>query len=314
MRQFILLTSKHPCINLKNHYALKYFSDNYKTVQCDVSQLETFFNANNSSDTLIVFYTESILNSDFEAQMASLLSDTLFLFKFVYFSFDYWNLNNPMFAAKNHMVISFACPKKLSFYRNSDYTQYAHNIITYNIWCCYKESILPFNESPELKLAISGNIHRRVYPERYILHKIKSRYIHHLHYDTSPTAEHYGTRLNRYFAGFASCVHMTPDKHIKDPNKRTYYRSHTILQKTFEILGAGALLVMPDTEKNALEEIGLIHDVHCYLISMDNILRDIRHIFTNVAKYTSIRKYGQEFAKLHFNEDIKIREIRNFIE
>ena len=93
-----------------------------------------------------------------------------------------------------------------------------------------------------------------------------------------------------------------------------FHNTHTLLQKTFEILAVGSLIVIPQTEKQILEDIGLIHNQNCYLIDKENVLLSIEDIFNNVEKYNKVRKAGQEFAKLNFREDRTIQEIRNLIE
>lgn len=310
MPRFLLTTDK-PCDNPKVHYLLRYFSKEYKTILCNENQIEPFFNKNNNTDTLIVFYSETVHNNCFKRRLYNILSrDCPFLFKFVYFSFDFWELTNPMFYAKNHKVVSSADVSKLSFFRGGDYSQYVHNIIPYNVWCCYDSSFRDFNPCPYLKLAISGAIVKKIYPERYILTQLKSVHIKHIIYDTT-VSSNYSTILNSYFAGFSSCVHIGNTR----LNRRgVMYNTHVLLQKTFEILAAGALLVMPQTEQLILEEIGLFHDINCYLIDMTNIEPSLEYIFTNIEKYNKIRKVGYEFAKLNLKEDRKIQEIRNLIE
>jgi hypothetical protein len=305
----LLLTPGKPCLNPKVHYLLKYFSNNYKTVKCSENQIESVLNKNNNSNTLIVFYTESNENNKFKRRLCDILSNNCnFLFTFVYFSFDYWYLKNPMFCAKNHKIVSFADSNKLSFFRGGDYSQYAHNIIPYNLWCCYNSSFREFNLFPQLKLAVSGEIHKKIYPERFTLKHINSEHIAHIIYDRT-VSSNYSTKLNQYFAGFSSCVHIGSLKH-----RCKFFNTHTLLQKTFEILAVGALLVMPQTEKQILEDIGLVHDTNCYLIDMKNVLLSLKHIFNNVEKYNKVRKAGHEFAKLNFKEDRKIQEIRDLIE
>lgn len=301
----VLIDTGKQCINIKAHYWLRYFRENYTVVPCSKETIKTVLDENNSEETVIVYYTESRDNAEFNAVLWKLLSTTpTFLFKFIYFGFDFWYKDIMLFAA-NYTVVSFANTQKLSVFQRRDCAAYAPNTVPYNLWCCYNGSFIPFNETPIMKLVVSGVTVQKYYPDRHAVCAAKNMYgindIAHLRYEKNINASgnFYNRELNKYFAGFSSGVY------IRGAN------AQVLLLKTFEILAAGALLVMPLSEKPLLESIGLFHNKHCYLIDMSRpkIKGQLAHIFRNKVFYTQVRKNGTEFARVHLSENNKMAEL-----
>ena len=301
----VLIDTGKQCINIKAHYWLKYFRENYTVVECSKETIKDILDEHNNEETVIVYYTESRDNAKFNAVLWKLLSASpTFLFKFIYFGFDFW-YNDIMLRATNYTSVSFADTRKISVFQRRNFTEYAPNTVPHNLWCCYDGSFIPFNEAPIMKLVVSGVTTREHYPERYELFVAKNKYaindIVNYPYEKNINASGnlYNTVLNKYFAGFSSGVYIGG------------INTHVLLLKTFEILGAGALLVMPLASKPLLESIGLYHNKHCYLIDMSQskIKQQIGHIFKNVPFYTQVRRNGTDFAKRHLTENHKMVEL-----
>ena len=240
--------------------------------------------------------------------------------KIVFFPIDFWYfgwIKNPklkhlqnIFKAKNYKVFCFCYNlEQLNKYHDFNYNEYKNNIIFENLWCCYKGSFIKYNENPIEKLLICGRISNVCYPERYILSQLKKKNhkIEIYEYNNNDYKNYnFSKKLNNYLCCFSSSIYVQTRKNKK------YINTNIILQKTFEILGSGSLLVCPKKEELYLKNIGLIHNKNCYLIDFtNNITQQIEYIFKNKEKYNKIRKEGQIFAKENFNQDIKFKNIIN---
>ena len=109
----------------------------------------------------------------------------------------------------------------------------------------------------------------------------------------------YNLKLNEYIACFSSSV---------------YTNLNVILLKTYEILAAGSLLVMPITEEIYLQKIGLYNMQNCYLIDFTkDIQQQINNIFAKINTTNKIRLNGYYYAKSNFTSFNKFIEINKII-
>lgn len=321
--KYFYIKFKNPIeINIKTHpiynnYISKYFTYipvderkwfNYKHV-CDV--LESY----NKNNNVIILYQHRRVCMIRNNVIKYLHSKNNVKFKFYLFTFDFWHkepLNQLQFRPKNYKVLTFASDtNQLDTYIPVKHNQWKNNFIFKNIWCVYNESILKFNENPDKKILISGGLNPKHYKERYILSKLSHKNIIVRNRTLSDLTSNdliYNKVLNSFFACFSSSVYFWNTKNIVT-------NSNIILLKTFEILGAGSLLVMPLHEEKNISKIGLINMKNCYLIDFKKELTSqINYIFNNIDIFTQIRKAGHIYGREVLNETKMIREIKQIIE
>ena len=261
-------------------------------------------------NNIIVLYQHKSMSS-FKNNLTLYLNNKINVkFKFYLFTFDFWHLaSKKNFEPINYKVITFAKNvEQLDFYlKQKGHKKWENNYIFKNFWCSYNESILDINLNPINKLLISGAT-KINYLEREILHNMRNtnKYIISLGLNSNDikTRDYtYNKRLNSYIACFSSSVYFGN------------INTHTILLKTFEILGSGSLLVMPLKEEKYIQEIGLVNMNNCYLIDFSKDLNlQIDFIFDNLSLFNKIRKKGQEQCIKNLNEDKMINEIKQIIE
>lgn len=323
--------------NPKGHPILfKYFLNKYEVFYLSSNELSNFLNINNKENINLIYYhvgMEYKTDNNYNNIFINFIKNNNLKINILIFTCDFWihkykNSKYPsnlhvkkydkfifdIFDLNNIKIITFCNNKEqLEFYHQKKYNN--NNIIFNNIWCCYDESFIDFNVKPIFKLLISGVTASNFYPERFILSKISKKYnkIKLLSYnenDIKTLNNNYNKTLNKYFACFNSNVYV-PTKNIKD-NK--HYNTNILLLKTFEIIASGSLLVMPKSSEKILNNIGLYHNINCYLINFDeNIIPQIENIFNNIEKYNNVRKKAQELAKEKFTFDIKLKEIKKII-
>jgi hypothetical protein len=295
--------------NIKTSPILKYFICNFKPIYINnIYNICTILNKYNYKNNTIVFYQHKSIDT-----FKKIITDYINInkdikFKFYLFTFDYWHLPSlNYFKPINYKIICFANNLiELNRGFNSNFKKYENNIIFKNYWCCYKESIININKKCINKLLISGAQNSINYPERYKLRILKNNNIVIINRNKNHciSSEYiYNNILNSYFACFSSSVWIK--------GKST----HIILLKTFEILGSGALLVLPKNEEEYIKKIGLINMKNCYLIDFyKNLNEQINYIFDNINLFNEIRINGQQHAKKFLNEDKMIKEILNIIQ
>lgn len=298
-------------IHFKKHYCIKYLT---------FEETINFINTNNNNKIKIIFYFQNFPN--FSNKILNFINNNIIKCSIFIFTFDFW-VRGPddfhkfildVFKTNNYKVFTFAENiKQLNYYHNFDYNLYENNIIFNNIWCCYKSSFIEFNKNPFLKIFLSGAISNS-YPERKKIiqynNVIKYEYNkNHIKNDN----DDYNKELNKYIACFSSSVYVISLSSNKLEN------THTILQKTFEILSSGSLLVLPFIEEPYINKIGLFHNINCFLINFNNTKQDIQdqiNYITNInnkKNIDNIRLNGQKYAKNNFNSELKFIEINNII-
>lgn len=291
--------------NYIRHFTPIYFTDD------SILHISNILEKYDENNNIIVFYQHKSA-SGFKNNLTKYLNNKNSVkFKFYLFTFDYWRSSyQSHFEPINYKVITFAKNiEQLTIFLKKSYIKWEKNFIFKNYWCCYNESILDINLTPLNKLFISGNS-CGAYPERKKLHK-KSKTNQHLIssngiIDTDIESEEfiYNKRLNLYFACFSSSIYT-----------RDNINTHAILLKTFEILGSGALLVMPMSEQKYILDIGLVNMINCYLIDFSkNLDSQIDFIFRNIDLFNTIRKKGHTHAINNLNEYKMINEIKDILE
>ena len=324
---YYIKTGKCEFYNQKVHDIYNNYITKFTPVEIDLNNLEETLNKLNNSNSTLIFYSENGEGNELiTIKMLDYIKSKTILFKLYLFVFDFWihqkkiplmilkdEVMINIFKADKFKVICFANSlEQLNLFHGYDYSLYKHNIIFNNIWSCYNSSFCNFNKNPIYKLLISGSRAMPYYNERETMAKCKNNYIQvydkNLN-DLTSGNNHYNVMLNSHFACFSSSVHVMP----KD--KKPFINTHIILLKTFEILAAGSLLVMPVTEQEYINRIGLVHLKNCYLINISKDLDvQINYIFTNIDLFDKIRFEGLNLAKQHLNSSKKIDEMKKIIE
>lgn len=305
-------------VNVKSHDIANVHLRKFCTfVYLDLSEIDSFIEHNNNYNTTIIYYfcyapqiTNKLLQS---IKKIKQMEANVIIFTFDYWAFDKEteNIYKNLFQASNYKIITFAKNiDRLNYLYGCDFSKYSHNIIFNSIWCCYEKSFCVYNENPDKKLLLIGAISKH-YPERKVLHTSKNKNITVLKYNVNElkvTSTSFNMSLNKYFACFTSSVYISPR------NSNVLFNTHNIMLKTFEILASGSLLVMPETEKNELELIGLIHMENCYLIDFTkNVDEQINYIFQNIDIFENIRHNGYNFSN-SFTSINKFNELNSILQ
>jgi hypothetical protein len=315
---YVILEKNYKIYNPKIHDLLNiYFNQYYIIKYLNKDDAITFINNNSKNNIKIIFYFQNMPN--FGNNLLEFIKNKIDLkCNIFFFTFDFW-IRNPsefkffitnIYKASNYKVFSFAYNlEQINHFHNINYDLYKNNIIFNNIWCSYESSFLDFNKIPINKLFISGAITSN-YPERQQISTFNNIIIYsYNNSDVKNNTDNYNIELNKYIACFSSSVYITS----LTTNK--YENTHTILQKNFEILASGSLLVVPLDEEKYLNDIGLYHKENCYLIDFNkNIQEQINYIFNNLEIINKIRFNGYTYSKDKFNSYLKFIEINNIIQ
>lgn len=331
MNNFILVSSKYEQCNIKSHDIINIHLPKYcNTVYVNSNEAINFIiNNNNKNNNIILyhhFYVQSVNEHDFHVDIIKFLhSFENILSNIVIFAFDWWRESSfrerprrehteLIFKAKNYKVIvNSQNLEQLNNFHNINYDEYKDNIIFNKFWSCYNLSNLEFNYAPINKLLLSGDTCGR-YPERVYLRKILSicNLIDGLPRTINQDSKNnnYNKNLNKYIACFSSSVYVYNFSTNKLEN------TNLILLKTYEILAAGSLLVMPISEKEYVKEIGLIDNLNCCFINFNeneqDVIEQINNIL-NLENINEIRKNGQKLAIEQLNSSNKFDELKKFL-
>jgi hypothetical protein len=335
MRYYVFFCKGYHNILEKCHDLVSYHfprAENF-TIKKDieVSWVLDFIERNKANkDVAIIFYSQQRLPYEIEIlDKLSQYDPKTFRLKIFFFTFDFWIHRNSrpndftkyvtiyntalrkLFQAKNHYVFTFCRSlSELNKFRGVDYSPYANRILfNTNVWCVYRQAIVPFNEHPEPKIFVSGCIHNVYYPERFLLRKKAIKDTDIILSVKNPSQRYnddfYTQELNKYLCAFASSVHFICAATKKVAN------THIILQKVFEILASGSLLLCPKTEEPYLNEIGLVDGVNMKIVDMnsfDVVKAEILHP-ANRKIIDGIRLAGYKLAQEKFTSEKKFQEI-----
>lgn len=315
---FVLLEQNYSIYNPKIHDLLNiYFTNHYSIKYVSKNEAITFIESNNNNNIKIIFYFQNMPN--FGNDVLDFINKKKNIFSKIFiFTFDFW-VRPPddfskfilnIFKAKNYKVFTFAENiKQLNHYHNKNYNVYQNNIFFNNIWCSYNSSFIEMNKNPLMKLFISGAITEN-YPQRQEIIKYKNivKYEYNKN-DIINNNEHYNKELNKYIASFSSSVY------VKSLTTNKLENTHVLLQKIFEILFSGSLLVVPKIEEPYLNKYKLYHYKNCFFIDFNsNVQEQINYILNNKNLIDKIRLNGQEHAKNNLNSYSKFIEINNIIQ
>ena len=315
---------RDPGFNPKTAPILKRYLSKYIPIDIDERQCTTpasigqILEPYNNVGNVIVLYQHRS-QTPFKFALVEYLNEKPRDSKFFLFTYDFWRPSyRALFRPKHFKVFTFARDvPQLDALLHEPHTQWADNFVFGNLHCCYNESFLEVNRAPIHNLLVSGAISERHYPERLLLHQRSqtNKNICSLEGPTGgafprpdevvSTEFTYNRRLNSYFACFSSGVSENgPGTNMG-----------CVLLKTFEILGAGSLLVMPLHEEKHVASLGLKHMVNCYLLDFrDDLDSQVNAIFENIPLFDRVRRDGQAHARECLNEQTKIAEVRAIIE
>lgn len=315
------ITIKEKIFNKKSHTILNYFDKyNYKKKILNSIESINFLNDNKDKKYKVIFYehTGTAINY-FNPIIKYLRTLENINIDIYFFIFDWWHYGTSeyIYYPKNYKIIFNITSSTFikDNYGMDNINNFLDNISFFNFWCCYNSSFVEFNNNPIDKLIISGDTNKGYYPERNKLKEMAyikcfSESIYHYSYNHSDKeilSNNYNYTLNKYFASFASSVHIL---NIKE--KRV--NSKIFLLKFFEILASGSLLVCPKSMENELNKIGLINNKNCYLIDIEqnqkDIYKEIEYIFNNKEFYNEIRYNGYILAKKTFSEENIFKEFK----
>lgn len=326
LNNYLLISSEYEQCNVKSHDIVNIYLQKY----CDLIYVNSqeaikFIKNNNKKENNIIlyhhFYVNNVFEHDFHVDIIKFLhkSDNI-LSNIVIFAFDWWRElptrerprrehTDLIFKAKNYKVIVNAKNlEQLNYFHNINYNEYKENIFFNKFWSCYNTSFVEYNNLPIKKLLVSGDTCGR-YPERiYLKNLLLSCDL----IDVLPRTinkdsinNNYNLNLNKYIACFSSSAHVYNFSTNKHEN------INIILLKTYEILAAGSLLVMPYTEKEYVKEIGLIENLNCCFINFEkNVIEQINDIL-NLININQIRKNGQKLANEKLTSYYKFCELKH---
>jgi hypothetical protein len=202
--------------------------------------------------------------------------------------------------------------KTLGLFLNKNLEEYKKNIISWDMHNCYNNCFVKLNNNPINKILVSGAISDCCYPERSKLMNFNNVCMKERSNDAWTNEKAYSEYLNKYICCFSS------SNYLYNMTTGNYERSGIILLKTYEILGSGALLLSPLTEKDRLATIGLIEDVHCMFVDMSDdvkIQEKIDFILDekNRELIDTIRKNGQNHGRNNLNSRAKYRILKRLI-
>ena len=202
--------------------------------------------------------------------------------------------------------------KTLGFFLNKNLEEYKKNIISWDIHNCYDNCFVKLNNNPINKILVSGAISDYCYPERSKLLNFNNVCLKERGDDVWTNEKSYSNYLNQYICCFATSVYP----YNMTTGNCEY--SGLILLKTYEILGSGALLLSPLTEKDRLAKIGLIEDVNCMFIDMsdDNKIQEKIDFILDIKNrefIDNIRKKGQNHGINNLNSRKKYKMLKRLI-
>lgn len=317
---YVIHEKGYKIYNQKIHDLINIHFKEFRNLTLTLLETKDFIINNNTCDVKIIFYYHSAPN--FGHDILKFIRSYDIKCQIYIFSFDWWIRTTEywddhrryiveIFKADKYKIITFADNiKQLNAFHNYDYTPYQSNIIFNNIWSSYNSSIMRFNNEPLNQVLLSGSL-SRAYPERQKIKNINNVYYHvKTEAEINSNIDTYNQTLNKYLACFTSSVYVP---HLSTGQLRN---TNLILQKVFEILASGALLLYPLKEEEYIKSIGLINGQNCYLIDFSqNIQEQINKVLdpTHRKNIDNIRYNGYIHATTHLTSERKFKEIKEII-
>lgn len=149
---------------------------------------------------------------------------------------------------------------------------------------------IKFNENPLRKVFTSGAMNKNIYPFRYyIQNNINLR-------KNIDILKHPGYKKKSH-----NCIHKNYYKKLNDyiccfVDASAY---KYVLLKVYEICSVGSLLLVCDSIKDELNELGFINNINCILCNKNNIQEKIEYILdiNNNDEIINIRKMGMKLVR-----------------
>jgi hypothetical protein len=326
---YVIIEKNYQIYNVKIHDLLNiHFKQlsNYK--EFFLHEALTFIQTNINSNIKIILYFHNLTH--FSKEIIKYLNTLSNIKCDIYlFTFDWWirprSLNTEfianIFKTTTYKVITFANDiNQLNYFHNYNYEIYINNIIYCNIWSCYNSSICIFNKTPFNKILLSGSKSGKSYPERNKIYTMNN-VVYHIKQISEINQTHchnindYSKKLNEYLCCFTSSVSVLNLSESYNNNK-IYINTHTILQKVFEILASGSLLLYPLHEAEYIKKIGLYHNKNCYLLDFNkNLQSQINKLLSKKfhKKVNKIRYNGYIHATTNLTSINKFNELHNII-
>lgn len=314
---FVLNEKNYVLYNSKAHDMLHIHFKEFSNLYLNTNESINFIKNHNNSDTKILFYFHNL--TQFGITILEFIKTAIIRCDIVIFTFDWWirypkyhiDFITTIFKADRYKVVTFANNiNQLNEFHGTDYNLYSDNIVFINLWCCYNTSICKFNKKPIDKILLSGSLFD-YYPERQKIKPLENVCIY--KYNSMDINEknikgpnNYSSVLNNYLCCFTSSI---TSYNVSQNSGCT----HLILLKVFEILASGSLLIYPLSEKKYINNIGLFHNINCYLIDFSkNLQTQIDEILdpANRVKIDSIRYKGFKHGILNLNSNIKFKELK----
>jgi hypothetical protein len=313
-KNIICIIKENSCFSNPKSFELYnyYFYNNYKIVNKNINNIINFINDKNKKDNVILFIYDIILN-EFDLLVMNFIQNknNKFYCNFFILTQDWWNTSHKsnkyfnniitnIFKSNNYKIfVQVNDIELLMDFNGQNYSNFKDNIICYNYWGIYKNSIIEFNNNPISKILISGNLSTNKYPERFFLSNLDNKNIYVYNYNNNDVLSinnNYSKELNKYLCCFSSSVYVRNRKYKKIMN------THTILLKNYEILASGSLLLVPNYEEIYLKKIGLIQGEHYLSLNFNynnnDMNKQINDLFNkdNLEKINKIRYNGYIYS------------------
>ena len=301
---YVFIPHKKNMFNMKAHDIIDYFKQHFivfdEEENSSADNMIEFIKKHKHTDKTMILYNHSTAHYDREHEVVDFLNTIINVkLKIVFVLFDHWiswskkinTYRRKILSCQNCYVTTFAHTKKEleHSWGQQGITITNPNIIyNFSIWSCYKLSNnIKFNKNPKNIVCVTGAVSNHMYPDRKAL--LEYQYVEKMLYTVS---DNYIENLNNYICVLYTSVYV--------PSYNGYRNTHLILLKLYEILSSGALLLIPLSEKDYVEHLGLFHKKNCWILNMnnkDNIQNDINYI-VDVKNKKEIDSYRLASKKL----------------
>lgn len=206
-------------------------------------------------------------------------------------------------------------PENLGYLLNQSVIKYKKNFLEWQPHNCYPNSIMKINNYPINKILVSGRDNPFAYPERVQLLKFNNVVKKKTRGNENDESD-YSKFLNKYICCFASTFH--PENLTLGNSWEIRSSSHIILEKVYEILASGSLLLYPLSEYSYLENIGLRNGKHFLYIDMSSnhkIISMINFILNPINRVyiDKIRFSGYRYACNHLTSEKVYQNLKDMI-
>ena len=193
------------------------------------------------------------------------------------------------------------------------------NIYTLNHCATNNFLIKLFNQKPINKVLLSGSASKLYRHRQLFLLLIQNNkdkidlYRHPGYINKKYTEDIYPYKLNSYLCCFTSCTIF--DIIICDPKNKIDYE-HVIFAKVYEIMAVGSLLLVDDSYKDGLINMGIKDGINCIFCNVDNYLDKVNYIVdvANRDEIDKIRMNGYNFIREYHTESHRVNELNTILD